>query len=67
MTHKEKARELINKYTSVNGNSFFAKECAIVAVDEIIYQIDCIDTYLGNLSEQIAFWQSVKTELETLK
>ena len=44
-----------------------AVKCAIIEVDRIIYQIDCIDTYLGNLSEQIGFWQSVKTELEKLK
>ena len=53
MTPKEKAKELIEKFIFINGNSFFAKDCAIIAVDEIIYQIDCIDSYLGNLSEQI--------------
>ena len=36
MTAKEKAKELVEKYTFINGNSFFAKDCAIIAVDEII-------------------------------
>ena len=36
MTPQEKAKELIDKFISINGNSFFAKECAIVVADEII-------------------------------
>ena len=75
MTPKEKADELIEKYLSLYDifnkpiitDEQDAVQCAIIAVDEIIYQIDCIDTYLGNLSEQIGFWQEVKTELENLK
>ena len=80
MTPKEKADELIEKFKKATSYkyqeyaganySLFEHDieelikCAIIAVDEIIYQIDCIDTYLGNLSEQIGFWQEVKTELE---
>lgn len=36
MTPKEKAIELVENFTTINGNSFFAKECAVAAVDEII-------------------------------
>ena len=36
MTPKEKAIELVDKFTQTNGNAFFAKECALIAVDEII-------------------------------
>lgn len=36
MTPKEKAQELVDKFIQTNGNSFFAKKCAIAAVDEII-------------------------------
>jgi hypothetical protein len=32
MEAKEKAKELIEKFISVNGNSFFAKDCALIAV-----------------------------------
>ncbi|MGL4253526.1 MAG: hypothetical protein ACRCR2_05705 [Fusobacteriaceae bacterium] len=35
MTPKEKAIELVDKFTQTNGNAFFAKECALIAVDEI--------------------------------
>ena len=46
---------------------YSAVKCAIIAVDEIIYQIDNIDTYLGNLGEHLYWWQEVKSELENLK
>lgn len=36
MTPKEKAKELVDKFIKTNGNSFFAKECALIAVDEIV-------------------------------
>ena len=82
MTAKEKANELVEKfkkattykyqeYAGANYSTFEhdieeLKNCAIIAVDEIIYQIDCIDTYLGNLNEHLKYWQEVKTELEKL-
>ena len=70
MTPKEKAKELIEKFIFINGNSFFAKDCAIIAVDEIIDQWDYIDTYLANLGGEfnpnLRYWQEVKTELEKL-
>ena len=43
-----------------------AVSCAIIAVDEILEQIDTIDTYLGNLKEQLQFFYSVKNELNKL-
>ena len=66
MTPKEKAKEIIDKFTSVNGNSFFAKECAIVAVDEMIKEFKNSDSLYATkfLAD---YWQSVKTELEILK
>lgn len=83
MTPKEKANELIEKfkkattykyqeYAGANYSTFEhdieeLKNCAIIAVDEIIYQIDNIDTYLGNLGEHLYWWQEVKSELENLK
>ena len=36
MTPQEKAKELVDKFIQTNGNAFFAKECALIAVDEII-------------------------------
>lgn len=36
MTPKEKAAELVEKFIQTNGNSFFAKDCALIAVNEIL-------------------------------
>lgn len=57
MTPKEKAKELIEKYIKVNGNSFFAKECALIAVDETLNACNRFD---------MPFWEQVKTELLNL-
>ena len=58
MTPKEKAKELVDKFIQTNGNAFFAKQCALIAVDEII-----------NYSEEwddSEYWQEVKQEIEKL-
>ena len=62
MTPKEKAVELYNKYEQL-GKDFtrgvsmaeFAKQCALIAVDEILNETDC---YYD--------WQLVKQEIEKL-
>ena len=62
MTPKEKAEELVDKFTQTNGNSFFAKECALIAVDEILNSINSItDKYIELGMRQ--FWQEVKQEI----
>ena len=47
---------------------YSAVKCAIIAVDEIIYQWDYVDTYLANLGGEfnpnLRYWQEVKTELK---
>jgi hypothetical protein len=63
MTPKEKAIELVEKFIKTNGNSFFAKDCAIIAVDEIINTIKGYYDY----PYTIKFWQEVKQELDNLK
>jgi hypothetical protein len=61
MTPKEKAKELVDKYEFVyiqNYTSMFeVKECALIAVDEIL--ICCI----GSHEE---YWQEVKQEIINL-
>lgn len=62
MTPQEKAVELLDKMTT-NADSLifknkYAKECALVAVDEIIAV-----AYWNNIKE---FWQEVKQEIEKL-
>jgi hypothetical protein len=67
-TPKEKAKELVlqfyevvkNKYPSTNGIPL-AKQCAIIAVDEII---DALDKSL--IDSDIEWWKQVKQEIEKL-
>ena len=66
MTPKEKSDELIEKFIFINGNSFFAKDCAIIAVDEIIENLHWLEDSI-NFDKAIRFWNEVKTELENLK
>ena len=70
MTPKEKAGELYLKYHNlwINGNSIMARECALIAVDEIddIYQklTPKDDPYYFLF--QLEYWQKVKQEIELL-
>jgi hypothetical protein len=66
MTPKEKAKDLVDKFlTKVDHNDAYwgidevAKECAIIAVDEII------NTVIGNdwSSPILSYWEEVKEEL----
>lgn len=69
MTAKEKANELLNKYVSIDNDIFcsvnypYSKQCAIIAVDEIIDELKR-DPYTNY--ERIVFWKAVKTELNKL-
>jgi hypothetical protein len=64
MTPKEKAKELADKflqYTPVEYEYEYAKQCALIAVDEII------QTYHSPMDdEQIQEWQEVKQEINNL-
>ena len=66
MTPKEKAKELISKYSFVeiaNYTSIFeVKQCALIAVDELIKQESKTDDYY----EIGSYWQKVKQEIELL-
>jgi hypothetical protein len=58
MTPKEKADELHVGYWYLTNDSRIAKQCALVAVDEI----------LGHMGADrgVEFWQEVKTQIELL-
>jgi predicted Co/Zn/Cd cation transporter (cation efflux family) len=67
MTPKEKARELVDKMSSIiegYGWEEISKECALIAVDEIIeshYKL------LSGVKTSIyKYWQEVKQEIEKL-
>ena len=68
MTPKEKAKELLDKYQFVeiaNYTSMFeVKECALIAVDEIL-NIDNIKPYILH-KEIIEYWNEVKQEINKL-
>ena len=68
MTPKEKAEELVGKFVSItlwNGYVTSAKECAYIAVDEILKMVD--ETMQGWLdADIIAHWKQVKKEIENL-
>jgi hypothetical protein len=67
MTPKEKAKELIDKYQFVyiqNYTSMFeVKQCALIAVDELIEALD-ENSWQNRLI--IDYWKEVKHELEKL-
>lgn len=84
MTPKEKARELMKSmsflHPSIAGMEMgeivlvpenpFAKECALIAVDEIIgtlnYDIRDLDVRGSVLLDLIDYWREVKQEIEKL-
>ena len=68
MTPKEKAEDLYNKMLPKSGVVFKlqAKQCALVAVDEILI---IQAAYAGNRDEfktYLDYWQEVKQEIEKL-
>ena len=82
-TPKEKAEELVRKFLEVpdsqfsdDGNLMFeveAKQCAIIAVDEIIksnptnpLKSGYIEIYSDMIDQSIEYWQQVKIEIEKL-
>jgi hypothetical protein len=52
MIIKDKAIELVNKYLQIyDGKVSIAKQCAIIAVDELIFETG--STYWYNVKKQI--------------
>ncbi|NBW36668.1 MAG: hypothetical protein EBR30_16930 [Cytophagia bacterium] len=76
MTTKEKAKELVEKYlplvdcgdnrytTKVQKEN--AKQCALIAVDEIIYQLHVLPYGMEYLLH-IDYWEGVKQQIENMK
>ena len=57
MTPREKAVELVHKFGMENQYYERAKQCALIAVDEVLQTCHW---------EQYGFWMSVKQEIENL-
>lgn len=71
LSPKEKAEELILRYLRIDNNtkewfnSYIAKQCALIAVDEILNQLSPLDlSPLGTYTNpKIEYWLEVKEEL----
>lgn len=73
MAPKEKARDLINKFslkvldTHLGGSNRRVIDCALIAVDEMIkLLVDLSNNNFTYLTE-VMYYQKVKQELEKLK
>ena len=75
MTPKEKADELVKKIYKVMSDSvsditlYFAKQCALIAVDEIIKNGGTkfiIEYQKNSFTNGVRYWEEVKQEIEKL-
>jgi len=75
MTPREKAEELTEKFNNINNAIFrllrkpvinsISKQCALIAVDEILHEIIYKNPSPSALS-RINYWEEVKQEIEKL-
>ena len=69
MKPKEKAKDLIERMYQVHSSSasditwYFAKQCALIAVEEILTRM--IGSRAYSFNEKL-FWSEVKSELQSL-
>ena len=62
MTPKEKAKQLLKRY---EYTLYLDKECALIAVDEILIALTVLPYGVKYLYER-DYWQEVKEEIEKL-
>lgn len=68
MTPKEKAKELFTKFSANTVHYDAAKQCALIAIDEIILE-QCKSSEKKDAryqDERLIYWQEVKQEIEKL-
>ena len=71
MTPKQKAEELFDKMSTNNGDEhhhctyYVAKQCALIAVDEIL-EDNRINYMLLGVGISKHYWKEVKKEIEAL-
>ena len=69
MTPKEKAEELVLRYLRIDNNtkewfnSYIAKQCALIAVEQILEVVRIYETYYD---DNFKYWIDVKQEIEKL-
>lgn len=61
MTPKEKAKELLDKHQFVLTEKHFAKQCALITVDEII---EALSFHSWQNRNEIEYYEEVKQELK---
>ena len=67
MTPKLKAKELVDKFSTVPLlDSYEAKQCALIAVDEIINSNPHSNPLNTDVHSTMSYWQEVKQEIELL-
>jgi hypothetical protein len=70
MTPKEKAEELVNRYLKNEKFQFgfreVRKECALIAVDEILSDYKNYLLHENTEYKGLMYWKEVKQELEKL-
>jgi hypothetical protein len=72
MTPKEKALQLVHRYVDLTDGWVYGtknwehkKQCALIAVDEVVAQIEP-SVSMDVISARIEYWQQVKQEIEKL-
>ncbi len=70
MTPQEKAKELYSKFlryvpAEEEFEHEYAKQCALIAVDEVIANIEP-SVSMDVISARIKYWEQVKQEIEKL-
>lgn len=68
MTPKEKANDLFNKIYKLDHRAWYniAKQCALIAVDEIISANPHSNPLNTDVYSTMNYWQEVKQEIEKL-
>jgi hypothetical protein len=69
MTPKEKSKELFMRNFEITVDDYCAKQCALIAVDEIIKTESLANRNCGYVTltkEHLQYWQEVKQEIEKL-
>jgi hypothetical protein len=63
MTPKEKAEDLLLKYSILkDGHNDLVKQCALIAIDEIINSVD--DEHVSDIFNE--YWEEVTHEISNL-
>lgn len=70
MTAQEKAKELFMRNFEITVDDYCAKQCALIAVDEILKSNPTVTSsvFKGSflISDNTEYWEEVKQEIEQL-